>query len=88
MAARLTALGTSGLPPKLRWTVPRFTRGLQQTGAPEGSKTSSRQCQPRHRQQFRRNRNLLTAGFCAGLRTANSRRARRNAISVRHLRYR
>ena len=34
MAARLTALGTSGLPQKLHWTVPRFTRGLRQTGTP------------------------------------------------------
>ena len=88
MAARLTALGTSGLPPKLRWTVPRFTRGLQQTGAPEGSKTSSRQCQPRHRQQFRRKRNLLTAGFWVWLPAAEGSRARRNAIPVMHLRYR
>jgi hypothetical protein len=67
--------------------VPRFTRGLRQTGAPEGSKPSSRQCQSRHRQQFRRKRNSLTAGFCAGLRAANSSRARRNALSVTHLRY-
>jgi len=39
-------------------------------------------------QQFQRKRNPLTAGFCAGLPYANSRRGQRNAIPVEHLRYR